>query len=162
MRHDRYSTILRHAARPFSMTHAAPKSQTAYSDRKHCGARRLRRWLHSAIGPVTACGGRASKPTQVRVNQPSRPKAMRVQRSEECRWELTWQKRSPKVTYPKTRVKRSSGIHSEQHVTRKPHWPRDERIEGHTTRTSYGSKVVRIEGHAGLSENGAMGPDCGR
>lgn len=47
MRHDRHSTILRHAVRPFSITHAAPKPRTTYSDCKPCGARRLRPWLYS-------------------------------------------------------------------------------------------------------------------
>ena len=64
---------------------------------------------------------------------------MRVQRSEECRWEPTWQKRSTKVTYPKTRVKRSSGIHSERHVGRETRESKVARLEHHVGRRSCGS-----------------------
>lgn len=100
------------------MTHAAPKPQTAYSDCKHCGARRLRPWLHSTIGPVTACGGRAAKAHE--GTGESAVKAQGYESTAKRGMPLGThlaKKRSTKVTYPKTRVKRSSGIHSERHVT---------------------------------------------
>lgn len=75
------------------MTHAAPKPRTAYSD---CQA--LRR---ASIGAVAAFsnwardGVRAAEPQRpTKVRGISREGTMRVQRSEECRWEPTWQKRS--------------------------------------------------------------------
>ena len=64
---------------------------------------------------------------------------MRVQQSEECRWEPTLQKTLDQSHLSKTRVKRSSGIHSERHVARKP-YGLGARVE---------LKVARLEASAG-------------